>query len=140
MENCFYCEKGEKLNSLMIKIIELSNSIVYLNRNQKHKGRSIVTFKGHKKEWFDLTPEENKGFFADTALVAKALNNVFKPNKINYATFGDTVPHTHIHVVPKYEGGFQWGKFFDDSEKEFLTEDQYKDLISKISAEIEKLK
>jgi diadenosine tetraphosphate (Ap4A) HIT family hydrolase len=124
----------------MIKIKELPYSIVYLNRDQKYKGRCIVALKEHKNEYFELSAEQNAGYFAEIALTAKAVFNAFKPNKINYGTFGDLVPHVHVHIVPKYEGGFLWGKFFrDDSEKEILSEAEYKEIIGKISKEIESL-
>jgi diadenosine tetraphosphate (Ap4A) HIT family hydrolase len=143
MNQCLYCQKSEKLNSLMIEIMELPFSIVYLNRNQQHQGRCIVALKEHKEEYFQMTPEQNAAFFAEVALVAKAVFNIFKPNKINYATFGDTVPHVHVHIVPKHEGKFQWAQFFNDSDtipKKFLTDDEYKSIIQKIKTEIETLK
>ena len=80
MNDCFYCENGEKLNSLMIEVCKLDYSTVYLNRDQKHKGRCIVMFKDHKTEYFQLTEEENRGYFAELAKLqhygkaAKALN------------------------------------------------------------------
>ena len=107
MEKCFYCEKGEKLNSLMLKICDLEYSTVYLNRDQKHKGRCIVAFKEHKTEYFQLTEAENKGYFLEVSKVAKAIYEVFQPDKINYATYGDGVPHVHMHIVPKYKNGLQ---------------------------------
>lgn len=64
MSDCFYCENGEKLHSLMIEICELPYSKVYLNRDQKHKGRCIVAFKEHKTEYFQLTEKEIAGYFA----------------------------------------------------------------------------
>jgi diadenosine tetraphosphate (Ap4A) HIT family hydrolase len=33
----------------------------------------------------------------------------FSPDKINYAIFGDLYPHLHMHLVPKYKGGPEWG-------------------------------
>lgn len=139
VDTCFYCEKDERLDKLMIKITELSRSIVYLNRNQNHKGRCIVAFKEHRNEYFQLSPAENAGFFADVSLTAKALANVFEPGKINYATFGDLVPHAHFHIVPKYPGGPQWGKFFEDEPKLFLSEDEYRERIQLIKAELDRL-
>ena len=84
MAECFYCEKdNEKRKALMLDVCELPYSIVYLFRDQKNKGRCVVAFKGHKTEYFQLTPEENAGYFADVAKVAKVLDELYHPDKIN---------------------------------------------------------
>ncbi len=137
MNNCFYCENGEKLESLMIPLCELEYSNVYLNRDQKHKGRCVVALKQHKTEYFQLSPEENAGYFAEVARVASAINEVYKPAKINYATFGDFVPHVHVHIVPKYEGGLQWGEaFHDDVPKQLLSDAAYEEIIGALKEQI----
>lgn len=141
MNDCFYCENGEKLKNLMIEICKLDYSTVYLNRDQKHKGRCIVKFKDHKTEYFQLTPEENQGYFAEVALTAKAIDQLYHPDKIKYATFGDGVPHVHMHVVPKYKDGIQWGEaFHDDVPKVLLQEEEYCEMVEMLKQEIEKLK
>ena len=137
MNDCFYCENGEKLNSLMIEVCKLDYSTVYLNRDQKHKGRCIVMFKDHKTEYFQLTEEENRGYFAELAKTAQAVWNLYHPDKINYATFGDGVPHVHVHVVPKYKGGLQWGEaFHDDVEKVLLSEEEYQEMAKALREEL----
>lgn len=55
-------------------------------------------------------------FFYDVSVVAKAIWEIWHPNKINYVTFGDLVPH--VHVVPKYAGGLDWGIPFNDNPTE----------------------
>lgn len=141
MNECFYCENGAKLKSLMIKICSLEYSDVYLNRDQKHKGRIIVKFKEHKTEYFQLTKKENAGFFAELSLASQAVYNLYRPDKINYATFGDGVPHVHVHVVPKYRNGLNWGEPFDDTlEKKILGDEEYQEMVEVIKAEIERLK
>lgn len=141
MDTCFYCENGEKLNSLMIEICSLTYADIYLNRDQKHKGRIVVVLKGHKTEYFQLTKAENQGFFSELALAAEAVYNLYRPDKINYATFGDGVPHVHVHVVPKYHGGLNWGMPFDDSlPKLVLGDREYEVMVMAIKAEIERLK
>ncbi len=140
MSNCFYCENGEKLKSLMILIKETEFSRIYLNRDQKHPGRCVVQFKDHKTEYFQLTEDERNGFFRDVAAAAEAIWKLYSPNKINYATFGDLVPHVHIHVVPKYEGGLDWGVPFDDTHpKKLLSEEEYMEAVSRLRSEIDKL-
>lgn len=139
MQNCFYCEKTEKLNSLMIPVIELQYSMVYLNRDQKHRGRCIVALKEHKTEYFQMTEEQNAGYFAEVSLTARVIQNIFHPDKINYATFGDMVPHVHVHVVPKYQDGLQWGEaFHDDVPKEIFTDIEYQNMTDKLQKEFVK--
>jgi diadenosine tetraphosphate (Ap4A) HIT family hydrolase len=99
--SCGYCDGPEALEKVMLKITDLPYSTIYLNRNQLHRGRCIVAFREHRTEYFQLDGDENSGFFADVSLTAKALYDLFRPQKINYATFGDLVPHVHVHLVPK---------------------------------------
>ena len=48
------------------------------------------------------------------------------PDKVNYATYGDKVSHLHVHVVPKYENGPDWGgPFKDDRTPVILSEEEY---------------
>ena len=137
MPNCFYCENGEKLHSLMLEICELKYSNVYLNRDQKHRGRCIVALKDHKTEYFQMSAEENAGYFSEVSRVAKAIYEVFHPDKINYATFGDGVPHVHVHVVPKYKDGLNWGEPFDDTlPKVLLGEEEYQAMICQLKDKI----
>ncbi len=137
--DCFYCENGEKLNSLMLPICELAYSKVFLNRDQKHRGRCVVQFKEHKTEYFQLTPEENAGFFAELSKVAKAVWELYQPDKLNYATFGDGVPHVHVHLVPKYKDGLNWGEPFDDSlPKKLLSDGEYEEMIEQLRETIMK--
>ena len=137
MNTCFYCENGEKLRSLMIEICELPYSKVYLNRDQKHRGRCIVALKAHKTEYFQLTPEENAGYFAEVSKVAMAIFDLYHPDKINYATYGDGVPHVHVHIVPKYRDGLNWGAPFDDTlPKVLLSDEEYGEMIAALREEI----
>lgn len=137
MNTCFYCENGEKLRSLMIEICELPYSKVYLNRDQKHRGRCIVALKDHKTEYFQLTPEENAGYFAEVSKVARAIFDLYHPDKINYATYGDGVPHVHVHIVPKYQDGLNWGAPFDDTlPKQLLSDGEYGEMVEALRTEI----
>jgi len=140
MVGCFYCENGEKLKSLMIKVYEFQKTNVFLNRDQKHLGRCVVELKDHKTEYFMMTDEEHKDFFFALSVTAEAIYDLFKPDKINYATFGDLVPHVHVHVVPKYKDGLQWGVPFDDSvPKKILSDSEYADLVKRLSQKIEEI-
>ncbi|QAT49133.1 HIT family protein [Caproiciproducens sp. NJN-50] len=111
--DCFYCERGQKLNDLMMPVCNLKVSTVYLVRNQNFPGRCAVVYQDHKTELFQLTPEQRHDFTDDVAVVSQAVCELFHADKINYGIFGDGVPHLHCHVVPKRKGEFCWGGMFD---------------------------
>ena len=137
IQSCGYCNGPEALEKVLLKVTDLPYSTVYLNRNQLHRGRCVVAFHKHKTEYFQLDKDENAGFFADVGLTAQALYELFQPQKINYATFGDLVPHVHVHLVPKYVDGAQWGIPFQDEPKKFLDDSEYRKLIEQIKKELE---
>ncbi|MDR3170686.1 MAG: HIT family protein [Treponema sp.] len=94
--------------------------------------------KDHKTEFFQLTPEEAHAFGRDMAKASKAIYDAFAPDKINYAAFGDTYPHLHFHLVPKYKDGKSWGSPFElplDSARE-LPAEELKGLIGQIKAKL----
>lgn len=63
------------------------------------RGWTIVALKRHACELFELTPEELSGFWTDVALVAKGLDQIYQPVKINYGVFGHHCPHIHCHLL-----------------------------------------
>jgi diadenosine tetraphosphate (Ap4A) HIT family hydrolase len=109
-DDCRYC--GKKTDVAEI-VADLEVSTLYLTKDQTYKGRCILALNDHKTELFQLGAGELQAFSRDMARAAKALHEVFKPGKINYAAFGDTYPHVHFHLVPKYEGGPEWGAQFN---------------------------
>lgn len=134
MQDCYYCEKGDALDKLMIHIADIKNASVYLYRDQTHKGKCIVVYHtGHKTEWYQLSEQEQADLIHAVGRTAKALAEVFHPDKINYATYGDKVSHLHVHVVPKYEGGPDWGLPFQDNRPAVeLSEEEYAERVEKI--------
>jgi diadenosine tetraphosphate (Ap4A) HIT family hydrolase len=56
----------------------------------------------HVAEAFALSKEQSAGYWADVNRVARAIDRVFEPLKINLLTLGNWLPHLHTHVVPRY--------------------------------------
>lgn len=130
MEDCFYCMRDERINSLMIPLVELEFSSVYLLRDQKYRGRCVVAFKRHVREIFEINPAERDGFFSDVSAVAKAIQQAFHPGKINYAVYGDLVSHFHVHLVPKQKGGLRWGEPFQETDTKAIADENELQLIA----------
>ena len=135
--NCGYCMGGEILAGFGIKICDLSVSQLILFKEQSHPGRVIVAYKDHVSELVDLSEEERNAFFADVAQAANAIHKAFQPDKVNYGAYGDTGCHLHFHLVPKYEGGDEWGGIFQmNPGKVYLTDGEYQLMIDAIKANL----
>lgn len=131
--NCGYCMRGELLEKFGIYICDLRVSSLILFKEQSKPGRVIVAYKDHVSELVDISEEERNLFFADVAQAAKALHAAFHPGKVNYGAYGDTGCHLHMHLVPKYEGGDEWGGVFQmNPGKVYLTDAEYAEMIQKI--------
>ncbi len=133
--NCGYCVGGEPLAKFGIKICDLGVSQLILFKEQSHKGRCIVAYKDHVSEIVDISEEDRNAFFADVNRAAKAIHKAFNPDKLNYGAYGDTGCHLHMHLVPKYKEGFEWGGTFEmNPQKVFLTDAEYDEMIAKIKS------
>ena len=137
--NCMYCAMDERVSNLMIKVADLKVSTFFFFKEQTHPGRCIVAYnRDHKGELFQLTAEEQVDMMADLANASGAIQKVFNPDKLNYASFGDKGPHIHFHLVPKYKDGVKWGDIFDmmPEEKVYLTDDEYTKYIDALKKEL----
>src|SRR5438034_597199 len=65
-------------------------------------GYVAVVAKQHVVEPFELPPSAGRAFWNDVMLVAKCVAELFSPVKMNYELHGNTVPHLHVHIYPRY--------------------------------------
>ncbi|NOU93668.1 HIT domain-containing protein [Paenibacillus sp. LMG 31456] len=133
-QDCIYCAQDERQEKIMIEIGKLRVSTLFLFREQTYRGRCIVALNDHQTEFFHLSQDKQDAYMRDVAQVAKAIEQAFSPDKINYGAFGDTMPHVHFHIVPKYKDGAAWGKMFEMSpaDNKQLTDGEYEEVINKI--------
>ncbi len=132
-KDCFYCTKTGKIDKLMIKICSIDCADIYFFKDQKHLGRCVVTLDEHYTEMFQIPEEKLNRFMKIVSKVSSIISELFKADKINYAVYGDLVPHFHVHLVPKKKDELQWGKpFTDDINKKFLSDIDYEKYITLI--------
>ncbi|HEX6527927.1 MAG TPA: HIT family protein [Streptosporangiaceae bacterium] len=76
---------------------------VHLERRSSLPGYCIVVWRhGHIAEPDDLNPDQASRYWAEVLAAGRAVRARFSPVKMNYMTLGNTVPHLHTHVVPRY--------------------------------------
>lgn len=130
--------QGELVATFAYPVCQMKTGYLYVFREQSKKGRVILAHNKHVSELIELTDEERNDFFADVAAVAKAVHKVFHPNKVNYGAYGDTGHHLHFHIVPKYEGGDEWGGIFQmNPGKVLLTDKEYEEMAQALRQALE---
>ena len=106
-ENCPLCAAvaaDEPEDEHGITMADLPYSRVRLARNQYVQGYTVVIANRHVREPYELGRQERIGFFDDVMRVGQALETVFQPVKMNFQLLGNSVPHLHCHMVPRYHG------------------------------------
>lgn len=80
-----------------------SVSDAYLQRADIQRGYSIVVWRGrHVAEPTELIPDEVSAYWLEVLRVGRALEEHFEPVKMNYDVLGNSLPHLHTHVLPRY--------------------------------------
>ncbi|HQR07681.1 MAG TPA: HIT family protein [Gemmatales bacterium] len=102
---CIICDKikNAKLNHSEELVWEFKESIAFLGPWQFYEGYCIVNARRHVTELFDLTSEQRHTLMDEVSTMAKAINSVVKPRKMNYEFLGNQVPHMHWHLFPRQQ-------------------------------------
>lgn len=136
-QNCAYCMKGELVAKFGYPIGQMKSGYLYLFKEQSKAGRVLLAYKDHVSEMIDISDSDRADFFNDTAAAARAVHKLYNPNKVNYGLYGDTGCHLHVHIVPKYEGGDEWGSTFQmNPDKKYLTDAEYEEIAAKFRKEL----
>ena len=78
-------------------------SDAYLQRRNIQRGYSVVIWRGrHVADLTELTDTDAATYFREVLTVTRALESHYKPAKLNLEMLGNTVPHLHTHVIPRY--------------------------------------
>jgi diadenosine tetraphosphate (Ap4A) HIT family hydrolase len=89
---------------------ESRTSVAKLNPDQAFEGYTFLTLKWHEEELYKLADKDRKQFLEDMSLVASTLAKTFKPDKMNYELLGNSMPHLHWHLIPRYTTDPMWGR------------------------------
>lgn len=90
------------------KIYESNDSIAFLDISPVSKGHCLVLPKKHYDNYLLMPENEISQYQKDIHIVCKKINEVLKPSGINILTninesAGQTVMHTHFHIIPRYD-------------------------------------
>lgn len=95
---CPICQRGAPEDVLL----DLDRSWVVAPPRAPLPGYVAVFAKAHAVEPFHLPAEDRRAFWDDALLVAAALSDHFRSIKMNYEIHGNTIPHLHLHLFPRF--------------------------------------
>lgn len=148
MMACLICERIEmiKNGTNPYFITELETGYVVIGDHQHFRGYTLFLCKQHVTELHFLDKEFKMKYLEEMSLVAEAVYNTFKPEKLNYELLGNGDTHVHWHLFPRVDGdipqkGPVWWlpkeEMWDDKKRP--TEEELKEMVSKMRCEINTL-
>ncbi|MEV0249969.1 HIT family protein [Nocardia sp. NPDC050712] len=101
---CVMCDsRRADADDYGVRIFSSENIDAALQRADIQRGYTVVLWRGrHITEPFELTAAESAEYWGAVMRVAEALMEYYRPLKMNYETLGNSVPHLHTHLLPRY--------------------------------------
>ena len=111
INNCPFCGIENKVDKSRI-IYEDSTWVAIEDGYPVSKGHTLLIPKRHCKTYFDLNYLELVSVGVTIGIVKMMLDKKYKPNGYNIGVncgeaSGQTVPHCHIHIIPRYNGDME---------------------------------
>jgi histidine triad (HIT) family protein len=107
MEDCIFCKlaRGEIPSK---KIYEDDDLIAFLDVHPLGKGHTLIVPKKHYENLLEMPDELYSKVYLTVKKLAKAISKAFDVKEFNILQnngelAGQTVPHYHVHIIPRYE-------------------------------------
>jgi|ERR1700677_3448850 diadenosine tetraphosphate (Ap4A) HIT family hydrolase len=108
--DCYLCPPRISAHTGLTPIAHLSVSSLYLEKDQRFFGLSCLILTDHVTR-LDALPEKAYGAYAqDLRQSVAAIREAVHPDHMNIASLGNSCPHLHWFIVPRYRTDPRWGE------------------------------
>jgi diadenosine tetraphosphate (Ap4A) HIT family hydrolase len=102
-DHCPFCDPGKRV------IVENQLAASLRDAQPASRGHTLIVPKRHCTSFFDLTPEEVEACYELLRRERENLLRDLRPDGFNVgvndgAAAGQSVEHTHWHLIPRYRG------------------------------------
>ena len=92
-----------------VKVYEDDNILSFMDVFPQSEGHTLVIPKAPSRNLLETNAKDIGRLFGSVQRIAKAVEAALKPDGITITQFngapaGQTVFHTHVHIIPRYEG------------------------------------
>ena len=113
-----------------VKVYEDDNVLSFMDVFPQSEGHTLVIPKAPSRNLLETNAKDIGRLFGAVQRITKALEAALKPDGITITQFngapaGQTVFHTHVHIIPRYDGkalGAHGGGMADMDELKALAE------------------
>ena len=89
-------------------IKELDLCLVLLINDANYPWTILVPKRAGATDIYKLNHADQTQLLEESELLSKAMESVFKPDKLNVAAIGNIVPQLHIHHIARYKTDIAW--------------------------------
>ena len=142
-ESCPLCLPRPHHNEFAYFVRKLSVSSLYLAREQSYMGTcSLVYDRRHVVRIDQLTADEWSELAQDIRKAEVGIFRALKPDHVNVESLGNTVPHLHWHIIPRYRHDGRWGNpiwttLRDEMPQRSLADTEYREMADRINSGID---
>lgn len=133
VSDCIFCKivAGEIPAS---KVYEDDHFLAFLDISQVTPGHTLVIPKKHARNLLEMTPDETADLFNIVSRVTKKVESATQPQGMNIISnmeeiSGQSVFHTHVHILPRYSQE-------DDLKIDFIAHEPDFDRLAQLAKDI----
>ena len=133
VSDCIFCKivAGDIPAS---KVYEDDHFLAFLDISQVTPGHTLVIPKKHARNLLEMTPDETADLFNVVSTVTKKVESATQPQGMNIISnmeeiAGQSVFHTHVHILPRYSQD-------DDFKIDFIAHEPDFDHLAKLAKDI----
>ena len=133
VSDCIFCKivAGEIPAS---KVYEDDHFLAFLDISQVTPGHTLVIPKKHARNLLEMTPDETAALFNIVSRVTIKVEGATQPQGMNIISnmdeiAGQSVFHTHVHILPRYSQE-------DDLKIDFIAHEPDFDHLAQLAKEI----
>jgi histidine triad (HIT) family protein len=106
--SCPFCKINEDRSDSVV-VLEDHDVIVIMDRYPATQGHVLILPKKHIETIFEMPEELGGRIMRIAVLVSKMIKEKLSPDGLdliqaNETAAGQTIPHFHLHIVPRYKG------------------------------------